>query len=88
MSMSKRPTSAPVEAREKASCAEKVLLPTPPLPERMRMMCLTEERRWAMAARSGSGPLGAVAQASWLGQPWQASVLPACSLSVPGQSVD
>lgn len=32
-----------------------------------------EERRSRMAGRSGSGPLGAVAQICWLGQPAQAS---------------
>jgi len=51
------------------------------------MMFLTPERRSAMDARSGSGPLGAVAQAAWFGQPAQASALPAFSLSMPGQSV-
>lgn len=39
-----------------------------------------------MAARSGSGPFGADAQAAWLGQPSQAAALPASSLAVPGQS--
>ena len=39
-----------------------------------------------MASRSGSGPLGAVAQISWLGHPAQAADLPAVSLLVPGQS--
>jgi len=34
---------------------------------------------------SGSGPLGAEAQISWLGQPAQASALPAASDSGPGQ---
>lgn len=36
----------------------------------------------------GSGPLGAVAQASWLGHPAQASDLPANSDWGPGQSID
>lgn len=44
--------------------------------------------RAAMAARSGSGPFGAVAQAAWFGQPAQASAFPACSFSAPGQSAD
>lgn len=41
--------------------------------------------RSAMAARSGSGPLGAVAQMDWLGQPAHAAALPASSLEAPGQ---
>lgn len=36
--------------------------------------------------KPGSGPLGAVAQTSWLGQPWHASDLPAESDWGPGQS--
>lgn len=51
-------------------------------------MFFTPERRSAMAARSGSGPLGAVAHAAWLGQPAHASALPALSLPVPGQSAE
>ena len=42
--------------------------------------------RCSMASRSGSGPLGAVAQISWFGHPAQAALLPAVSLLVPGQS--
>lgn len=38
-----------------------------------------------MSGRSGSGPLGAVAQICWLGQPSQAEAVPACSPSGPGQ---
>uniref|UniRef100_A0A0A8XQ26 Uncharacterized protein n=1 Tax=Arundo donax TaxID=35708 RepID=A0A0A8XQ26_ARUDO len=38
-----------------------------------------------MASRSGSGPLGAVAQICWLGQPAHASAFPAVSDCVPGQ---
>ena len=40
----------------------------------------------ALGCVPGSGPLGAVAQTFWLGQPAHASALPACSLAVPGQS--
>ena len=80
------PTSRPRAARANASCAEKVLLPTPPLPDSTSTMCLMGARRAAMAARSGSGPLGAVAHAAWLGQPAHAASLPARSLCVPGQS--
>ena len=80
------PTSRPRAAKANASCAEKVLLPTPPLPDSTSAMCLMGARRAAIAARSGSGPLGAVAHAAWLGQPAHAASLPARSLSVPGQS--
>jgi hypothetical protein len=51
-------------------------------------MCLMGASRAAMAARSGSAPFGAVAQAAWLGQPAQASAFPARSLSAPGQSAE
>jgi hypothetical protein len=36
-------------------------LPTPPLPDKTRILCLTEERRAVMRGMSGSGPLGAEA---------------------------
>ena len=55
-------------------------------PDSTSTMCFTDASRSAMAARSGSGPLGADAQAAWLGQPAQAAALPASSLCVPGQS--
>lgn len=70
-------TSLPEAARAKASCAAKVLLPTPPLPERTNILCLIARIRAAMAALSGSGPLGAEAQAAWLGQPAQEGADPA-----------
>ena len=63
----------------------KVDFPTPPLPERIRSLCATVDIRAVIAGRSGSGPLGAVAQMVWFGQPAQASILPACWLSGPGQ---
>lgn len=80
------PTSRPRDASANASCAEKVDLPTPPLPDSTSTMCLIGASLAAMATRSGSGPLGADAQASWLGQPAQAAAVPAASLAVPGQS--
>ena len=63
----------------------KVDLPTPPLPLRTRILCLMPERRAVMKGMSGSGPLGAVAQMDWFGQPAQASPLPARLDSGPGQ---
>lgn len=39
-------------ASAKASCAEKVLFPTPPLPERTRILCFTLSMRAAMASKS------------------------------------
>lgn len=52
---------------------ENVDLPTPPLPERTRILCLTSASRSVMMGMSGSGPLGADAQIDWFGQPLQAS---------------
>lgn len=46
-----------------------------------------EAKRAAIAATSGSGPLGADAQAAALGQPAHAAAVPAVSAPVPGQSV-
>ncbi len=63
----------------------KVDLPTPPLPLRMRILCLMEERRVVMRGMSGSGPLGVEAQMLWLGQPVQAESLPARLEEGPGQ---
>ena len=79
-------TCLPWDASTKASCAEKVLFPTPPFPDSTRILCLMLLMRSSMATRSGSGPLGAEAQAAWFGQPSQAAAWPACSASVPGQS--
>ena len=79
-------TCLPWDASAKASCAEKVLFPTPPFPDSTRILCLMPFMRSSMATRSGSGPLGAEAQAAWLGHPSQAAAWPACSAPVPGQS--
>ena len=38
-----------------------------------------------MRGRSGSGPLGVVAQMDWLAQPWHADDVPAVGASMPGQ---
>lgn len=62
-----------------------MLFPTPPLPDKMRILCLIPERRAVIAGISGSGPLGAEAQMAWLGQPAQESAFPAVSDSGPGQ---
>lgn len=35
-----------------------VLFPTPPLPERMRILCFTLDRRFFMSSIAGSGPAG------------------------------
>lgn len=63
----------------------KVLLPTPPFPLMIRIFRLTLFIRAAMRGRSGSGPLGVLAQVAWFGQPSQAEAFPAFSDSVPGQ---
>lgn len=60
-----------------------VLLPTPPFPLNTKILRFTVSMRARTRARSGSGPLGAVAHICWLGHPSQAEALPAVSLSVP-----
>ena len=62
-----------VFARAKLSCEEKVLLPTPPLPDKIRILCFTLDSRSVIAGMSGSGPLGVDRHSFWLGQPWQVS---------------
>ena len=47
---------------------------------------LEKGKREEIESEPGSGPLGAVAQASWLGQPSQESDFPADSDWGPGQS--
>ena len=88
MSMSSSPTSSPFAANANASCAENVLFPTPPFPDRTSIMCLNLDMRSSMRACSGSGPFGADAHAAWLGHPWQASAVPASPADVPGQSAN
>lgn len=70
------------------ACARRVVnvdFPTPPLPDKTRILCRICERRSVIIGISGSGPLGADAQIFWFGQPAQASLRPACSDSGPGQ---
>ena len=43
------------KASPKASCAERVLLPTPPLPDKTRILCFTVLMRSLMRARSEHG---------------------------------
>lgn len=53
------PTSLPCAASAKASCDEKVLLPTPPLPDSTRTLCFTCLSRSLMAATSAAAQPGA-----------------------------
>lgn len=76
---------AGLDANACASSEENVDFPTPPFPDRTRILCRIEERRAVITGMSGSGPLGAAAQMAWLGQPLHASLLPAWSDSGPGQ---
>ena len=46
------------EAKAWASMVVKVDFPTPPLPLRIRILWVMEERRALMRGMSGSGPLG------------------------------
>lgn len=84
MSMSMSPTWA-VSSRESArpSIADTVDLPTPPFPDSTRILWRIVDRRSAMTGKSGSGPLGAVAQLSWFGQPSHPAAVPAEVESVP-----
>ena len=84
MSTSSRPTSYFWESRT-ASWVATVLFPTPPLPERTKILCLTADSFSAMTLMAGLGLSYPDAQASWLGQPWQASSFPDCEFPVPGQ---
>ena len=86
ISVSIRPTvAAGLDAKAWASMVENVDLPTPPLPERTRILCRILDRRAVMRGTSGSGPLGVVAQIDWLGQPAQEEAWPAWVDSGPGQ---
>ena len=73
------------DAKACASMVVKVDLPTPPLPERIKILCLMPLRRAVMSGISGSGPFGAEAHIDWLGHPVHASSLPARLDSGPGQ---
>ena len=74
-----------LDAKACASMVVKVDFPTPPLPERIRILCLIPDKRAFIRGISGSGPFGAVAHMDWLGQPAHASPLPARLDSGPGQ---
>lgn len=63
-----------------------VLLPTPPFPDTTNSLFLTSAKRSFTNSMAGSGPFVAPdAHRFWFGQPAHADVLPAASLSVPGQ---
>lgn len=72
-------------AKAYASNDVNVLFPTPPLPDKIRTLCLMPDRRAVITGMSGSGPLGAEAHIAWFGQPAQESAFPAVSDSGPGQ---
>ena len=83
-SMSSTPTSRPWHvARHRPRLAVTVLLPTPPLPDRISTLCLTPANLSAIRWMSGSGP--ALEQLFWLGHPSHAEALPDCSVPTPGQ---
>ena len=62
-----------------------MLLPTPPLPERTKILCLTALNFSAIVFMAGLTVRVPEEQAPWLGQPWQAYCFPACSDYTPGQ---
>ena len=86
-SMSSTPTSRPWHvARHRPRLAVTVLLPTPPLPDRISTLCLTPANLSAIRWMSGSGGAGpALEQIFWLGHPSHAEALPDCSVPTPGQ---
>ena len=66
------------------SCAVKVDFPTPPFPDRIRILRLTLDMRCLINGNDGSGNFVAPdAHIDWFSQPAQASDLPASSDSVP-----
>ena len=71
-------------ANAQPSCAVKVDLPTPPLPDRIKILRFTFSMRCLIKGREGSGSFVAPeAHMSLLSQPAHASDLPASSESVP-----
>ncbi len=89
MSVSIMPTvESGLAAKACDNSDENVDFPTPPFPDNTRILCLIPASRSVMIGMSGSGPFGAEAQIAWFGQPSQASPLPACSDSGPGQCSD
>ena len=63
MSVSITPTAdSGLAAKACESREEKVDFPTPPFPDKTRILCLIPERRSVMIGISGSGPFGAEAQ--------------------------
>ena len=79
MSVSIMPTAVG-EGEEEKAWARRVVnvdFPTPPLPLRIRILWVIEERRALMRGMSGSGPLGVEAHMAWFGQPAQAEPAPA-----------
>mmetsp|Transcript_104326 Transcript_104326/g.304552 ORF Transcript_104326/g.304552 Transcript_104326/m.304552 type:complete len:240 (+) Transcript_104326:667-1386(+) len=86
MSTSSKPTSMARAAKPKDSCADTVLLPTPPFPERTRIFLFTLLSLAFTSATAGSGFFASPdAQSFWFGQPEQDDAFPASSLLTPGQ---
>lgn len=85
ISTSRSPTSCFWESRS-ANWVATVLLPTPPLPERTSILCLTDRSLSAMAAMAGLTCWGAPeAQSDWLGHPEHEDYFPASLEAGPGQ---
>ena len=86
MSMSSRPTCLSMPASPRAICAENVLLPTPPLPDKTKIVCLTSSKLFATTFKAGSSSLARPeAHNFWFGHPAQPAALPAESLDGPTQ---
>lgn len=84
MSTSRIPTSY-FYARHKASWVATVLLPTPPLPDKTKILCLIFLSFYLIMAMAGSILSSPEEQAVWLGQPSQDLDLPASEDLTPGQ---
>lgn len=80
--------SALRNARVLLSKAVTVLFPTPPFPDKIRILFLTSPNLFFTSSIPGSGPfVTPEAHICLLGHPSQADAFPAVSLCVPGQSV-
>lgn len=74
-------------ANARANITATVVLPTPPLPLKTRIICFTDDNRWPISTIAGSTRrVSPDEQIDWFGQPAQAETRPATVLDVPGQA--
>jgi hypothetical protein len=84
ISTSRIPTSY-FSAKHKANWVATVLLPTPPFPDKTKILCLIFLNFSLIIAMFGSIWTSPEEQADWFGQPWQAYDFPAEFDFTPGQ---